>query len=110
MPLPDLVGAGFSRHAVILTQGGSVGFSRFRSSDLLTRRTITVDVPEFLLRALECRLAEVNDGASEEESVELEHLIEIQLAEGVTLADIAHLERQVPGIGEAVSKWLAEID
>jgi len=70
----------------------------------------TVDVPEFLLRALECRLAEVNDGASEEESVELEHLIEIQLAEGLTLADVAHLERQVPGIGEAVSKWLAEID
>jgi hypothetical protein len=84
--------------------------SRFRSSDLLARRTITVDVPEFLVRALECRLAEVNDGASEEESVELEHLIEIQLAEGLTLADIAHLERQVPGIGNAVSKWLAEID
>lgn len=84
--------------------------SRFRSTDLLTRRTITVDMPEFLLRALECRLAEANAGASDEETLELEHLIEIQLAEGLTLADIAHLERQVPGIGEAVSKWLAGID
>lgn len=84
--------------------------SRFRSADLLARRTITVEMPEFLLRALECRLAEANDGASEGESVELEHLIEIQLAEGLTLADIAHLERQLPGIGEAVSRWLAQID
>jgi hypothetical protein len=69
--------------------------SRFRSTDLLARRTITVDVPEFLVRALECRLAEANDGASEEESVELQHLIEIRLAEGLTLADIARLEPQV---------------
>jgi len=53
------------------------------------------DLIEFLVRALECRLAEVNDGASEEEAVELDHLIEIQLAEGLTLADIAHLERAV---------------
>ena len=67
-------------------------------------------MPEFLLRALECRLEEANDGATEGESVELEHLIEIQLADGLTLADIAHLERQVPGIGEAVSRWLADID
>lgn len=42
---------------------------------------------EFLLRALECRLEKVNDGASEGESVELEHLIELHLAEGLTLAD-----------------------
>jgi hypothetical protein len=67
-------------------------------------------MPEFLLRAFECRLKEANRDASEAERVELEHLIEIQLAEGLTLAEIAHLERQVPGIGEAVSKWLAEID
>lgn len=85
--------------------------SRFRgSTDLSVRRAITVEMPEFLVRAFECRLAEVNDGASEEEKVELEHLIEIQLAEGLSLADVAHLERQVPGIGAAVSKWLAEIE
>lgn len=85
--------------------------SRFRTStDLLSRRVITVEVPEFLLRAFECRLAEANDGASEDERVELEHLVEMQLAEALTLADLAHLEREVPGIGAAVSRWLAEID
>jgi hypothetical protein len=84
--------------------------SRFRPADLLARRAITVEIPEFLLRAFECRLEEANSDTSDEERVELEHLIEIQLAEALTLAEIAHLERQVPGIGEAVSKWLAEID
>lgn len=85
--------------------------SRFAPpTDLLSRRAITVEVPEFLLRAFECRLAEANAGASEEERVELEHLVEMQLAEALTLADLAHLEREVPGIGAAVSRWLAEIE
>jgi hypothetical protein len=78
--------------------------------DLSSRRAITVEVPEFLLRAFECRLAEANAGASEGERLDLEHLIEIQLADGLTVADLAHLEREVPGIGAAVSRWLAEID
>jgi hypothetical protein len=82
----------------------------FRPADLLSRRAVTVEIPEFLLRAFECRLETVNDGASDEEKVHLEHLIEIQLAEGLTLADVAHLEGQVPGIGAAVSRWLSEID
>jgi hypothetical protein len=78
--------------------------------DLSSRRTITVEVPEFLLRAFECRLAEANAGASETERVGLEHLIEMHLADGLTVADLAHLEREVPGIGAAVSRWLAEIE
>jgi hypothetical protein len=79
-------------------------------TDLSSRRAITLEVPEFLLRAFECRLAEANAGASKTERVGLEDLIEIQLADGLTLADLAYLEREVPGIGAAVSRWLAEID
>lgn len=80
------------------------------SADLTSRRTITVEMPEFILRAFECRLAEANRGACEADRLELEHLIEIQLAEGLTLADVAHLEREVPGIGAAASKWLFGIE
>ena len=84
--------------------------ARFRTSaDLSSRRAITVEMPEFILRALEWRLAEANRGASEADRLELEHLIEIELAEGLTLADVAHLEREVPGTGAAVSKWLFDI-
>jgi hypothetical protein len=77
--------------------------------DLLSRRAITIEIPEFLLRAFECRLAEANEHASAEERVELEDLIEVQLAEGLSLAEVARLEPQVPGIGAAVCQWLAAI-
>jgi hypothetical protein len=84
--------------------------AKFRSAELLSRRAITIELPEFLLRAFECRLVEANEGANEEEMVNIEHLVELQLAEGLSLGDVAHLERQVPGIGAAVSHWLEEID
>lgn len=80
------------------------------ADDLLARRAITVELPEFLLRAFECRLAEANEHASAEERVSLEDLIELQLAEGLSLADVAHLERQIPGIAAAVARWLADIE
>ena len=69
-----------------------------------------LDLPEFLLCALEHRLAEVNEDATPEEAVSLENLIEIDLANSLSLADVAHLERDLPGIGAAVSRWLDEIE
>jgi hypothetical protein len=42
--------------------------------------------------------------------VDLNHLIEIQLAEHLSLADVAYLEREIPGVSAAVSQWLTEID
>jgi len=68
-----------------------------------------VEVPEFLVRAFEQRLSAVNAGSPEDERVELEHFLEIQMAESLSLADVAHLEREIPGIGAAVSRWLEEL-
>jgi hypothetical protein len=42
--------------------------------------------------------------------VDLNHLIEVRLAECVTIADVARLEREVPGMSAAVSRWLAAMD
>jgi hypothetical protein len=84
--------------------------SRFRHSGLLSRRAIAVELPEFLLRALECRVAEANVGASADEQITLEHLLEIELAGCLSLAEVAHLERTLPGIGAAVSAWLNDIE
>jgi len=78
--------------------------------DLCSRRAITVELPEFMLRAFQYRLAETNDGAPPDEQVTIEHFVEIQLAETLSIADVAFLEQQVPGIGAAVSRWLAEIE
>jgi hypothetical protein len=83
--------------------------SRFRSSSLLSRREIAIELPEFLLRALECRIAEANAGASAEEQITLEHLVEIELAACLSLAEVAHLERTLPGMSAAVSSWLNDI-
>jgi hypothetical protein len=86
-------------------------FSRFRPDvDLSSRRTISIELPEFLLRALECRVTEANEGASPQERVTVEHFVEIELAGSISLAEIAHLEPRVPGIGAAVSRWLDDIE
>ena len=84
--------------------------SQFRQSGLLSRRTIAVELPEFLVRAFECRVAEANSGASVDEQITLEHLVEIELADCLSLAEVAHLERTLPGIGAAVSAWLNDIE
>ena len=78
--------------------------------NLTGRRTVTLELPEFLLCALEHRIGEVNEGATPDEAVTLEHLVEIDLANSLSLAEVAHLERDLPGISAAVSRWLDEID
>ena len=77
--------------------------------DLSSRRSVNVELPEFLLCAIEHRLAEANEGASESERVTLNHLVERELAESLSIAEVALLERDVPGISAAVSRWLDEI-
>jgi hypothetical protein len=56
------------------------------------------------------RVNEANENTDEDEQVDLNHLIEVQLAECVTIADVARMERDVPGMSVAVSRWLAGIE
>jgi hypothetical protein len=77
--------------------------------DLSSRRTISVELPELLLCAIEHRLLEVNQGVSAREHVTLNQLFERELAESLWIAEVALLERDVPGIGAAVSEWLDEV-
>ncbi len=78
--------------------------------DLTARWRITVELPEFLLRALDARVEEANAGAAEEKQITIDDLVELQLAEGISLAEVAMLEARMPGSGAAVSRWLTEID
>jgi hypothetical protein len=77
--------------------------------DLNDRRPVTLELPEFLLRAMEQRIAEANDRADADGQVTIEHLVELQLAEGLSVAEVALLEHEVPGISAAVSRWLDEV-
>ena len=77
--------------------------------DLRSRRTLQVELPEFLICALEARVAEANDGAAAEELCTLNHLIESELVNLISLRDVAELEMAVPGFTGAVQQWLAEV-
>ncbi|HEV7572639.1 MAG TPA: hypothetical protein VGQ21_14160 [Thermoanaerobaculia bacterium] len=80
------------------------------AANLNRRETIEIELPSFLVRALQEHVRAANEDADEEERVDLNHLIEVQLAECVTIADVARMERDVPGMSKAVSRWLTEIE
>ncbi len=87
-----------------------VNVTRFPEPDLTRRRAFTIDLPQFLIRAFEQQVAEANADATDEERVRLEHFIELHLAEQLSIADVANLEREVPGISHAVGQWLSDIN
>jgi hypothetical protein len=90
------------------TSGGSLIQGNF-ARKLQARRTLRIELPEFLICALEARLAEANDGADPEERYSLDHLIESELINLVSLRDVAELEMVVPGFASAVQQWLVEV-
>lgn len=79
-------------------------------NDLTARRPVTIELPGFLVRAFEQQVSEANLDATEDDRVTLEHFIELHLAEQLSIADVANLEREVPGISRAVWQWLSDIN
>jgi len=79
-------------------------------SDLTVRRPVTIELPAFLIRAFEQQVSEANIGVTDDDLVTLEHFIELHLAERLSIADVANLEREVPGISRAVWRWLSDIN
>lgn len=79
------------------------------ASDLCSRRIIEIELPEFLICALQARLNEVNTGAQPHELCSLHNLIESELVNLVSVRDVAELEQSVPGFAQAVQQWLLEL-
>jgi hypothetical protein len=77
--------------------------------DPRARRTINLELPEFLLCALEARVAEANADAEQEHWSTVNQYIETELVNLVTLRDVAELESEMPGFAQAVHNWLAEM-
>ena len=86
------------------TSGKLMTFRRER--DLGRRREVAVELPEFLIVMLERRVDEANDGASADERVTVSHLVEYQVAEMLSIRDVAEIEMELPGFSEAVQDWL----
>jgi hypothetical protein len=67
---------------------------------LTGRRTIEVELPEFVIRALLERVARANGNVDlTYDSVDLNNVIEWELVESITLQDVAALEQRMPGCG-----------
>jgi len=77
--------------------------------DLCARRVVEIELPEFLICALEARLSEVNVGAEPEEVCSMQNLIESELVGLVSVRDVAALDAVVPGFASAVQNWLSEL-
>jgi len=80
-----------------------------RPSDLSMRRLVQLELPEFLIRALERRVAEANEDAPIAEHATLNDYVESELVNIITLRDVAELEIEIPGFGAAVQLWLQEL-
>lgn len=81
-----------------------------RTEDLTRRETLAIELPRFLVRAFEEQIAEANQDAAEDDRVTIQNFIEFHLAGQLSIADVANLERQVPGISAAVWQWLSDIN
>lgn len=77
--------------------------------NLNSRRTIQIELSEFLLRSLQQRVAESNRQAPPEERVALDDVIEWYLASPITIADVPRFETVIPGFTDALNAWLNTI-
>jgi hypothetical protein len=70
------------------------------------RRRITVEVPEFVVRAIEYRVDEANEGDPDGEPVEFNDVVEWLLVTEVTFRRMPILEAQIPGFTAAMFSWM----
>lgn len=78
-----------------------------RGSALNERRTISVELPEFAVRALQYRVDLTNEDAeSDEERVSFNDVVEWLLLSPLSVKEMPHLEAAVPGFTGAFAKWL----
>ncbi len=75
-------------------------------ANLLKRQSIEIELPAFLVAVITRRAEQANEGAPLEERLSFSEVIEAQLAEIVTIRDVAEFEIEMPGFAEAVQAWL----
>lgn len=78
-------------------------------SSLNARTTLEIELPEFLVRALEFRVAEANADGEAGERVDLNDVVEWYLAAPITVRDVPALETAIPGFADALSAWLSTV-
>lgn len=69
------------------------------------RRRITVELPEFVIRAIRYRVDEANED-SFDDPVDFNDVVEWLLVSEVTIRRMPHLEQHIPGFTAAMFVWL----
>jgi hypothetical protein len=77
--------------------------------DLHSRRTIEVELPEFLICALELRVAEANEDAPADERLTVADYVESELLNLLSVRDVVVIDQNLPGFADAVRDWLNDI-
>lgn len=72
------------------------------------RRRVTVELPEFVLRAIHWRVGEANGDDEDGEQVTFNDVIEWLLVTEVTLKRMPLLEQSIPGFTAAMFVWLMD--
>lgn len=78
--------------------------------DLFTRRVVEFQLPEFVICALEARVAEANAELPAHDAASLNDYVESELVNIITVRDVAELEARYPGFAAAVQHWLLDIE
>jgi hypothetical protein len=80
-----------------------------QGAQLAKRRTVTIELPEFAIRALEHRAEIANAGAeSPDDIVTFNDVAEWHLLSPLSVREIPSLETAVPGFTAAFAAWLFE--
>ncbi|MGZ5442307.1 MAG: hypothetical protein ACXW5U_08000 [Thermoanaerobaculia bacterium] len=72
------------------------------------RRHVTVELPEFVVRAIEWRVEEANADGEDTEEVTFNNVVEWLLVSEVSTKRFPLLEQSIPGFTAAMFVWLME--
>jgi len=87
--------------------GDVVSFLATAAEELNERRSVTIELPEFAIRALRYRVEVANEEATDEEDrVTFNDVMEWYVISPLTIKDLPHIETAVPGFTGAVATWL----
>jgi hypothetical protein len=83
-------------------------FGTALAKPLNRRCRITVEVPEFVVRAIKFRVDEANESDPDGETVDFNDVVEWLLATEVSTRRMPILEQSIPGFTTAMFVWLME--
>jgi hypothetical protein len=85
-----------------------IRFARELAKPLNRRRRVELELPEFVVRAIEWRVEEANVGATDAEEVTFNDVAEWLLATEATFKQLPKIEGSIPGFTAAMFFWLME--